>query len=119
MEKYEIFADLAEKKRFSAEDKAIIEQAAQEYGITLNTGCPNCYHDAAIQIALMLKPKNEPEQETEQANSEYELCDGIDITLHSYKYGELRINKANCTPENARKWREAGIPARFFKKLSE
>lgn len=110
MEIFEKYKTLAEKKRLTAAEKAEIEAKTQEYGIVLNKRCSNCYRDAALQIALANKPK------TEQENGEYELCEGIDITIDSFKYGTLRVNKANCTPANARKWIAAGIPLRFFKR---
>lgn len=111
MEIYERYKKLAEKSRLTASEKAEIEAKALEYGITLDKKCPNCYRDAAIQIALANMPKK-----VEQEEGEYELCEGIDITIHSYRYGDLHVCQANCTPANARKWRAAGIPLKFFKR---
>lgn len=108
---YEEFRALADKKRLSAADKVKIEEVAQAYGLSLNKNCPDCYRDAATQIALANKPKVEQEQ------GEYELCDGIDITLDSFRFGRLHVCAKNCTPENARKWVEAGIPLRYFKRI--
>lgn len=110
MEKYNYFLTLAEKKRIGVEDKRAISEEAQELGIELNTNCTDCYRDAAMQIALHYKP-----QEKKPTGKHYELCDGIDITLHSYKYGELHICEKYCTDANAKKWIAAGIPMRFFK----
>ena len=107
---YDEMRKLADKKRLTAQDKALIETLAKEHGIALNKKCPNCYHDAAIQIALQLKPKESTE------DGEYELRSGIDITLHSFRYGTIHVCAANCTPANARRWVEAGIPLNFFKK---
>lgn len=108
---YTKFAELAEKKRMTAEDKLAIEEVAQSYGLTLNKKCPNCYRDAALQIALANKPKAEP-----QADGEYELYDDVDITIDSYKFGKLHICPKNCTPANVKTWLAAGIPLRYFKK---
>lgn len=113
MEKYDYFAGLAEKKRLTADEKQAIREAAEQEHIAINAKCSSCYFDAAVQLALLYKPK----QETEQG--EYELREGIDITLHSAKHGVLRVNKANCTPENARKWIAAGCPRAWFAKLPE
>lgn len=107
---YDKFRALADKKRLTSEDKETIEAEAVLLGITLDTKCPNCYHDAAVQIALAYKPSEEPQ------DGEYELCDGIDIVLDTYRYGRLRVNKQNSTPANIQKWLEAGIPLRYFKK---
>lgn len=107
------FVALADKKRYTAEEKAEIEAKAQEYGIKLVKRCSQCYQDAAMQIALANKPQ------TQQEKGEYELCDGIDITLDSFRFGRLHVCPANCTPANARKWLDAGIPRKFFKRLPE
>lgn len=111
MEIYEKFKAYAEKSRLTAEEKKEIEEAAESYGITLNKKCGSCYKDAAIQIALANKP------ERKQEAGEYELCDGIDITLSSFRFGSLRICKAACNTENAKKWIAAGVPLRFFKRV--
>lgn len=117
MEKYEYFAALALKKRFGAEDKKAIAQEAETLGIALNTTCSNCLHDAAVQIALHYKPKEEPVKV--EKNEGYALHDGIDITLESYKYGRLHVCAKNCTEANAKLWIAAGIPTRFFKHIQD
>lgn len=119
MEKYKYFAALAEKKRLGAEDKAAIKEEAEELGITFNEKCNNCYHDAAVQIALHYKPEQKEEERPAQVveRGEYELQDGIDITIDSYKFGRLHVCQANCTPANAQLWLRAGLPARFFKHM--
>ena len=108
---YEKFKALSEKKRMTAQEKAEIEEVAQAYGLTINKNCPNCYRDAALQIALANKPTGEPVQD-----GEYELYDDIDITIESYKFGHLHICPKNCTPANVKLWLEAGVPLRYFKK---
>lgn len=113
MEIYEKFKKLSEKQRFTAAEKAEIEEVAQAYGLTLKKGCPDCYRDAAIQIAIANRPK------TIQEAGDYELCDGIDITIDSYRHGHMHVCAKNCTNENARKWIEAGLPLRFFKRVPE
>lgn len=115
MEKYEYFSALALKKRFGAEDKKAIAQEAEALGITLDRTCSNCYHDAGVQIALYYKPKEQTEQT--EALDGYVLHDGIDITLESYRFGTLHVCAKHCTPANAKRWIEAGIPKRFFKHI--
>ena len=107
---YDEMRKLSEKKRLTAKDKSLIEELAQTFGVTLNKNCPNCYRDAALQIALANKPRVEPQ------DGEYELCDDIDITIESYKFGRLHVCAKDCTADNARKWIAAGVPLRFFKK---
>lgn len=113
MKKYDFFKALAEKAEYTAEEKETLATYAAEHGIAINHGCNDCYHDAAVQLALAYKPK---EKKTETP-CEYELCDDIDITLHSFNHGVFHVCPALCTKENAEKWIAAGIPLRFFKKL--
>lgn len=110
---YERFKALAEKKRLTADEKAEIKAKAEEMSITMKKNCPNCYHDAAVLIALALKPE---EPKAEPAEGEYELYPDVDIALESYKYGRMHICAKECTPANARKWRKAGLSLRFFKR---
>lgn len=114
MEKYEHFKTLAEKKRLTAQDRAEILDAAEQMGIALNRTCSNCYHDAAVQIALALKPAGEP-----QTAGAYELYENIDITLESYRFGRLHVCAKECNEANAKLWIAAGIPLRFFKHLPD
>ena len=114
MEKYNYFATLAQKKRLGVEDKRAIKEEAYDLGITLNEKCPDCYADAAMEIALHYKPKPETPK-----GAHYELCDGIDITLHSFKFGTMRICQKYCTDANVKRWIEAGIPMRFFKTIPD
>ena len=107
---YDRYKQLAEKQRLTAAEKAEIEERAKELGIPMNKKCSSCYRDAAVQIALAYKPMEE------QQEGEYELYDDIDITIHSFRFGELHVCPKNCTTVMARKWREAGLPLRFFKK---
>lgn len=117
MEKYEYFAALALKKRFGVEDKKAIAQEAEMLGISLNKTCSNCYHDAAVQIALHYKPE---ESQEEQVNTEgYVLHEGVDITLESYRYGRLHVCAKNCNEANSKLWIKAGIPTRFFKHIPD
>ena len=109
---YDKFKALAYKKRLTADDKETIVTAAAEYGISLNTKCSNCYRDAAIQIALANKPQET--QEEQNTESGYVLKRGIDITLHSYRFGTMHICAKTCNTANARKWLQAGIPRNYF-----
>lgn len=113
METYERFKALAEKERLTAAEKAEIEEVAQAYGLTLRKNCSSCYRDAAAQIALANKPQ------TKQKAGEYELCDGIDITIESYKYGKMHVCAKECTKANAERWLAAGVPKNYFKRLPE
>ena len=123
MEKYKYFAALAEKKRLGAEDKVAIAEEAAELGIALNKKCSNCYHDAAVLIAVHYKPTDQVaeanEMVVEDQQGEYELQDGVDITIESYKFGRLHVCAKECTPANAKLWLQAGLSARFFKKLPQ
>ena len=122
MEEFNYFKGLAEKKRLTAADKAAIEEAAQTYGLTLNKNCPNCYRDAAIQIALVNKPEEVgtplPDGAPKDA-PEYELYPEVDIVIDSFRFGHMHVCAKECTPENARKWIAAGLPKRFFKHIPE
>ena len=113
MKKYDYFKKLVEKATFTDEEKDALETYAEKHGISINHGCNDCYRDAAVQLALAYKPKEQP-----KANDcEYELREDIDVTLHSFNHGSFRVCPALCTKENAEKWIAAGIPLRFFKKL--
>lgn len=116
MKKYEFFADLAEKpaNKWTDKQKELTRDEAAKHGIHLNTGCPDCYRDAAAQLALALRPKEEPKDA-----GGYVLRPGIDVVLHSYKYGSFRICEATLTKANAEKWIAAGIPMRYFIKTPE
>lgn len=108
---YEKFKALSEKKRMTAQEKAEIEEVAQAYGLTINKNCPNCYRDAALQIALANKPASVPAED-----DEWELYPDVDITIESYRFGKLHVCPKNCTPANVKVWRDAGVPLRYFKK---
>lgn len=115
MEKYEKIKAIAQKFKLSAEDKRFIEPLAIENGITINKGCSDCWRDAAIQLAIIYKP----EQEAQPNACGYELRPDIDVTLHSYKYGTMRVCPALVNEENVKKWLAAGIPLRFFTKTPD
>lgn len=109
MEIYEKFKKLAEKQKLTATEKKEIEEVAQTYGLTINKTCPDCYADAAMQIALANKPKP-------KSTGAYVLRDDIDVTVHSYRHGTFRVCPALCNDETAKQWIAAGIPLRYFAK---
>lgn len=110
------FEKLAEKKRLSAADRQVIAQAADEYGISLNKACSNCYHDAAVLIALKLRKaaKHEELNRVAEADKMMRLKEGVDITIYSYKYGTLHVCNKLCNPANVKLWIAAGVPMQFF-----
>lgn len=116
MENYEKLVKIAEKFKLSAEDKRFIEPLAAENGIEIKRSCSDCWRDAAIRLALIYKPVEEKKEDT---GCKYELREGLDINLISYKYGKLHICAATLTEENVKLWRKAGIPKRFFTKYPE
>lgn len=113
MKNYDFFVKLAEKKKYTAEEKRTLETYAAEHGIEINKSCPDCYADAAAQLAIIYKPKEEKKA------GGFVLRDDIDIVLDSYPHGRFHVCPATCTDENARKWIEAGIPRRFFAHIPE
>lgn len=114
METYERLREMVEKSRLTKEDKVFIEPLAKQHDISLNKRCPDCWKDAAIQLALLYKPKEEG-----KSAGGYVLRKGIDVTLYSYRYGTFRVCEATLTKENAEKWIAAGIPLRYFEKTPE
>lgn len=49
--KKERLKELISKARLTKADKAEVQAACDEAGITIrNTGCPNCWHDALMQL---------------------------------------------------------------------
>lgn len=112
MENYDFFSKLANKSRFSVDEKVVIKEHADKHGIAINSRCSSCWKDAVVQLALIYKPKEEM-----RIVSGYVLRDDIDCILDSYKYGRLRINQALATKENVEKWIAAGIPMRWFKQV--
>lgn len=114
MKKYEFFAQLAEKpaKKWTTKQKELVRAEADKRGIKINEACPDCWADAAIQLAVALKPKPTPKEA-----GGFALRDDIDVVLESYRYGRMHVCKEELTEENARKWLQAGIPKRFFVKL--
>ena len=114
MKKYEFFAELADKpaNKWTDKQKELTRDEAAKKGIRINEGCPDCYRDAAAQLAILLRPA-----EKGASAGGYELRPGLDITLHSYKHGVFRVCAATLTEENARKWLAAGLPERFFVKM--
>ena len=118
------FEKLANKKRLTAADRQTIAEAAPRYGIEMNAGCSNCYHDAAVLIALAIRKENEPETKQNDpaddtnVGSKMILREGIDIRISSYKYGELHVCQKECTPANIKLWLAAGVPLCYFENES-
>lgn len=112
MENYEYFSQLAQKSRFSVDEKVVIKEHASQHGITINSRCSSCWKDAVIQLALIYKPKEEG-----KPAEGYVLRDDIDCVLDSPRYGRMRINAALATEENVKLWIKAGMPFRWFKQV--
>ena len=117
MESYEKFEKLATKKaKYTAKERELIVQAAAEFGIRLNTLCPDCYHDAAVQIALKVREEKEP-REAKNAGG-YVLRAGTNVVLQS-KGRKFHVNETELTEENARLWLAYGLPAYYFEQTPE
>lgn len=119
MKIYERLKELAQKTKsqWTETDRAYVAELADKKGVKLNKACPDCYVDAASQLYIIYKPKATKVTESEEPKSEYELNDGIDITLHSFRYGKLHVCQKNCTPANVKLWLAAGLPLQFFKSV--
>lgn len=115
MEKYEIFAALADKpmEQWSDEERDIVGKEAKEHGIKMNVRCKDCWRDAAVQLALIYKP-----EEPKEGVGGFVLREGVDVMLHS-KHGDFHVCEATLTESNARKWLAAGLPSTFFAKMPE
>lgn len=117
MESYEKFEKLAAKKaKYTAKERELIVQAAAEFGIRINTLCPDCYRDAAVQIALKIREEKEP-REAKNAGG-YVLRAGTNVVLQS-KGCKFHVNETELTEENAKMWLAYGLPAYYFEQTPE
>lgn len=114
MENYERISALATKKgRYTAKEREFIVALAAENGIFVNTLCSSCYKDAAIELAVMLKPK-------ESTNvGGYVLRAGTDLILHGRNGNKYRVCAATLTEENAQEWLANGLDRSAFEQLPE
>ena len=115
MEKYEIFAALADKQmeQWSDEERDMVGKEAKEHGIKINVRCKDCWRDAAVQLAIIYKP-----EKPKNGVGGFALRDGVDVMLHS-KHGDFHVCEATMTESNARKWLAAGLPTTFFAKMQD
>lgn len=101
-------AIVEKKARLNAKERELVTKLCAEHDIHLNTLCPDCYKDAAIQLYSILS-KKEPEI------GDFELREGIDLVLNKTE----RICAATCTNENARRWLAMGVSKDIFAKMPE
>ena len=95
------------KARLNAKEREFVTKLCAEHDIALNTLCPDCYKDAAIQLYMLLKPAEA------QDVGEFALRDGVDLVLNKTE----RICAATCTDKNARKWLAMGVSKSIFAKM--
>ena len=97
--------ELAQKRRFSNEEKLFLrEKAAENYiKFTERAGCQACFQDLAIEIYNKTRKK-------EPVKSKYQLKDGVDVVIVAT--GE-RINAATMTDAWAEKLIKAGLKKYF------
>lgn len=113
MEKYVKIKALATKKgRYTAKEREYITKLAAENGIFLNTLCPDCYKDAAIEICSILKPKAE-----EKSECNYELKEGVNMLMYARNGNTYRVCAATLTDASAEEWLANGLSKSFFSKL--
>lgn len=89
--------------KLNAKEREFITGLCAENGIQLNTLCPDCYKDAAVELYSLLS-KDEPKR------GAFALREGVDIMLNKTE----RVCEATCTDENARKWLAMGLPVSYF-----
>ena len=113
MKKHEFFAELADKPmdKWTEKQRELVRTEAEKKSIHMNPNCPDCYRDAAAQLAIALRPV-----EAKADAGGYALRAGVDVMLHS-KHGDFHVCEATLTESNARKWLAAGLPETFFAKL--
>lgn len=97
---------MASKKRFTADEKSFLINAAEVYGIdfTVKNDCSSCFAD----LALLIYNHEKKLKITPKTISKYKLRDGVDVVIAAT--GE-RINAATMTDE----WAERLIKAGFKK----
>lgn len=102
MEKYEKMLQLAEKAKLTAKERELIVAECAEHDIHINTLCESCYKDAAMQLAVIYKPKDvQP--------GAYKLRDGLDVRFNGY-----HITADTITDELAQRILAQGFPERYF-----
>ena len=89
--------------KLNAKEREFVTGLCAENGIQLNTLCPDCYKDAAVELYSLLS-KGEPQR------GEFALRDGVDVVLNKTE----RVCAATCTDGNARRWLAMGLPVSFF-----
>lgn len=96
---------LADRKRFSKEDKAYIEAFSREVGCDFKTTkCPDCYRDQVILLISKLGKKAVPED-----GRKYALREGLDVI-----YLGVRICDATITTdEQIEQLLTKGFPKKF------
>ena len=107
MENLEYLRAIVNKRgKLNAKEREFVTGLCAEHDIKLNTLCPDCYKDAAVELYGILS-KSAP------AVGNYELRDGVDVVLNKTE----RMCAATCTDENARRWLAMGLPVSFFAKM--
>lgn len=99
-------AIVEKKARLNAKEREFVTKLCAEHDIQLNTLCPDCYKDAAVQLYLLLN-KQEPQ------TGDFELREGVDLVLNKTE----RICAATCTDENARRWLKMGVSKDIFARM--
>lgn len=102
----ELRAIVEKKARLNAKEREFVTKLCAEHDIRLNTLCPDCYKDAAVQLYGLLSKQ-------EQQTGDFELRDGVDLWLNKTE----RICAATCTDENARRWLAMGVSKDIFAKM--
>ena len=112
METLERLAALADKSKskWTAKDREYIVDLCAEHGIRLNTLCPDCYKDAAIELYTKLKPSD---AEPKSAGG-YALRPGTDIFLHARNGNTYHVCEALLNAKSAREWLKNGLSESYF-----
>ena len=102
MEMYEKMLQLAEKSKLTAKERELIVSEAANHDIRINTLCESCYKDAAMQLAVIYKPKDvQP--------GAYKLREGLDVRFNGY-----HITADTITDDLAKRILAQGFPERYF-----
>ena len=99
---------LVNKKSVSQVEKSDLKIIADSIGVEIqNTGCKDCWRDAAVMCYNMLTAKLAP-----NLKRKYVLRGSVDVIFNSE-----RINASTITDEMAVKILAAGFPKKFFVKM--
>lgn len=108
--KIEQLANMPKSAWMGADREWVVGMCADN-NIPINPLCPDCYHDAVIQLYGIYKPKG-----TAKQAGGYELREGLNVMYHANNR-VYHVCEATLTEKNAKAWLKAGLPRRFFSKL--